>query len=293
MIAVDWGSSSLRAFRVESDGRVRETRRTDQGLLHVGGRFADVLGQLIDGWDDALVVLAGMVGSRQGWQEVPYVQAPVGLQDIAAGMRLLDGDAMPGRALWLVPGVSCFDAHQVPDVMRGEETQLCGLLPTLGAGSHHVLLPGTHSKHVRIVDGRIEGFSTFMTGEVFAVLRQHSLLGRMMVDAPHDDAAFADGMSMASRGDALLHHLFSVRTRALFDQLAPEQLTSYLSGLLIGHEVQSLSASGGTVQVIASDDLAARYLTALKLRGMQAALHGEESAARGMHLLAHARGLPV
>ena len=292
MIAVDWGSSSLRAFRLVRDGRIVERRRSDQGLLNADGRFAEVLGTLIDGWNDSLVVLAGMVGSRQGWMEVPYVQAPAGLREIAAGMRRLESAAIR-RELWLVPGLSCADAHGVPDVMRGEETQLCALLPLLGPGTHTVLLPGTHSKHVRVVDGHIEGFSTFMTGELFAVLRQHSLLGRMMVDAPHDATAFAEGVVMAERDGSLLHQLFSVRTRALFDQLQPAQLASYLSGLLIGTELQDIDAESAPVHVIAADGLADAYLSALALAGRSATRHAEDTVARGLYLLARAGELPV
>ncbi|WP_312682512.1 2-dehydro-3-deoxygalactonokinase [Stenotrophomonas chelatiphaga] len=292
MIAIDWGSSSLRAFRLDRDGHRVDSRRSDQGLLNADGRFAEVLETLIDGWDDALVVMAGMIGSRQGWMEVPYVQAPAGVQEIAAGMRRLQSAAVQ-RELWLVPGLSCMDVHGTPDVMRGEETQLCALLPVLGPGRHVVLLPGTHSKHARVVDGRIERFSTFMTGELFAVLRQHSLLGRMMVDAPLDAAAFAEGVAMAARDGSLLHQLFGVRTRALFDQLLPAQLASYLSGLLIGTELQDLDAHSAPVHVIAAEGLADAYLSALALVGRTATRHAEDTVARGLYLLARARELPI
>lgn len=292
MIAIDWGSSSLRAFRLDRDGQIVDSRRSDQGLLNADGRFAEALDGLIDGWDDALVVMAGMVGSRQGWMEVPYVQAPAGLREIAAGMRRLESAAVQ-RELWLVPGLSCADARGVPDVMRGEETPLCALLPLLGPGTNTVLLPGTHSKHVRVVDGRIERFSTYMTGELFAVLRQHSLLGRMMVDAPHDAAAFAEGVALAARDGSLLHRLFSVRTRALFDQLQPAQLASYLSGLLIGSELHDIDADGGALHVIAADGLADAYVSALALAGRTATRHAEETVARGLYLLARARELPM
>jgi 2-dehydro-3-deoxygalactonokinase len=152
MIAIDWGSSSLRAFRLDRDGQTVDSRRSDQGLLNANGRFAEVLEALIHGWDDALVVMAGMVGSRQGWREVPYVQAPAGLHEIAAGMQRLN-DAAIERELWLVPGLSCVDVHGVPDVMRGEETQLCALLPVLyppqaraGGGRAHPTVQHLHDR---------------------------------------------------------------------------------------------------------------------------------------------------
>lgn len=293
MIAVDWGTTSLRAFLLDEGGQVVDVRRSEQGLLQVAGRFAEVLDSLIDGWDARLVVMAGMVGSRQGWREVPYVAAPAGVADIAAGMQALPDDALHGRELWLVPGLQCEGAGRVPDVMRGEEAQLCGLLSVLEVGACQVLLPGTHSKHVQVVDGRVERFATFMTGELYAVLRQHSLLGRMMVDAPHDDDAFAQGVLMASNGGNPLHHLFGVRTRALFGQLAPEQLSSYLSGLLIGLELAGAGERGDHFHVIASAALAQHYLAALTLLGRRATSHGEALVARGIHQLACARELPV
>lgn len=291
MIAIDWGSSSLRAFRLGASGAIRDTRRADQGAMKCDGRFAEVLAGIVEGWDDRLVVMAGMIGSRQGWRDAGYVACPAGPADIAAQMQRLPHDAFPSREVWLVPGLSTIDAHQVPDVMRGEETQLCGVLPELGEGTHHVCLPGTHSKHVRVVDGRIDGFTTHMTGEVFELLCRHSVLARTMEEGPHDAAAFADGVAMAARSRDLLHPLFTVRSRALFDQLAPAQGASYLSGVLVGQELQALPDSVSHLHVISADNLAAPYLHAIRLRGGQATHHGEDAAARGLHRLAVLRGL--
>lgn len=293
MIGVDWGTSSLRAFRMDAKGRVLETRRSDQGLQHAGGRFAEVLSALLEGWDERCVLMGGMIGSRQGWMEVPYVRAPADLHTVADGMRCLPDDTLPGRTLWLVPGVATMDGAGVPDVMRGEETQVCGLLPVLGEGRHVVLLPGTHSKHVHVRDGRIEGFSTFLTGELFALLRQHSLLGRMMVAGEHDDAAFAEGVARSARDGELLHTLFGVRTRALFDELAPHRVSSYLSGLLIGHELRSLPPTTGRVHVIAATGLAHVYAAALQARDIQTIVHDEATVAVGLHQLAAAHALSM
>jgi len=291
MIAIDWGSSSLRAFRLDAAGAIRDTRRSEQGAMKCDGRFAEVLAGIVEGWDDRLVVMAGMIGSRQGWIDAGYVACPAGPADIAAQMQRLPQDAFPSREVWLVPGLSTVDAHQVPDVMRGEETQLCGVLPELGEGTHHVCLPGTHSKHVRVVDGRIDGFATHMTGEVFELLCRHSVLARTMEDGPHDAAAFADGVAMAARSRDLLHPLFTLRSRALFDQLAPSQGASYLSGVLVGHELQALPDGVSHLHFISAENLAAPYLQAIQLRGGQATHHNEDAAARGLHRLAVLRGL--
>lgn len=291
MIAIDWGSSSLRAFRLDASGAVRDARRSDQGVMKCDGRFADVLAAVIDGWDDITVLMAGMIGSRQGWRDAGYVACPAGPADIAARMQRLPEDAFPQREVWLVPGLSTVDAHGVPDVMRGEETQVCGVLAALGGGTHQVCLPGTHSKHVRVVDGCIDGFTTHMTGEVYEVLRRHSILGRTMDDGAHDAAVFADGVAMATRSRDLLHPLFSVRSRALFDELAPAQCASYLSGVLVGHELQALPDGIAHLRVVSATHLAGPYLHAIRLRGGHATHHDEDAAARGLHVLAVLRGL--
>ncbi|MFT3761817.1 MAG: 2-dehydro-3-deoxygalactonokinase [Pseudoxanthomonas sp.] len=291
MIAVDWGTSSLRAFRLDAAGVVLESRRSDQGAMKSQGCFGAVLAGIVEGWDDGLVIMSGMVGSRQGWKEVGYVECPVDAARIAAHLQPMPAGTLPGREIWLVPGLSAFDRDRVPDVMRGEETQVCGLLAQLGEGAHYVCLPGTHSKHVRLVDGRIDGFSTLMTGELFDLLRNHSLLGRLMEDGPLDAHAFAEGVAMAARPAGLLQQLFTVRSRALFDQFGPRQVPGYLSGLLIGHELRAVPDDVRHVHVVSADGLAAPYLEALRLRGLTATHHHEDAAAKGMHLLAGLRGL--
>ena len=137
MIAVDWGTSSFRAYRLDATGVVREQRSAAAGLLSCQGQFGAVLAQQLDGWNDPLVLMAGMVGSRSGWREVPDVACPAGQDEIAAGLCELDATALPGKRVFIVPGVSQRAAEGAPDVMRGEETQLLGLLDALsGAGPH-------------------------------------------------------------------------------------------------------------------------------------------------------------
>lgn len=227
MIAVDWGTSSFRAYRLDARGAVLEARSADKGIM-AAPPGPQVLEDVIGDWlGDAPVVMSGMVGSRQGWVEVPYVPCPAGLEEIGAAMReVRDG-------VWIVPGVSC--RHTAPDVMRGEEVQV------LGAGVDGLIcLPGTHSKWVQVREGRILRFSTAMTGEVYAVLKQHSILGRMMEDGVPQPDAFREGVQRSGEEGGLLHHLFGVRTRTLMGELAPAASPSYLSGLLIGHELRAL-----------------------------------------------------
>jgi 2-dehydro-3-deoxygalactonokinase len=291
MIAIDWGTTSLRAFRLDADGRVLEQRRSAQGIIKAAGHFADVLREAIAGWDDTLVVMAGMIGSRQGWFEMPYVDCPAGLDEIAAAMQRLPDTALAGRELWIVPGLRTRDGDGVYDVMRGEETQICGVLAQLDARRATVCLPGTHSKRATLVEGRIDGFATAMTGELFALLCEHSLLGRLMTEGGHDAEAFARGVAHAAREGDLLHHLFATRTLGLFDTLRSNQLRAFLSGLLIGHELNDLPADAGTVHLVGASALLAAYEAALAQRGHAVREHSELASAQGCFALAKRAGL--
>ncbi len=177
MIGVDWGTTSFRAFRIARDGTIRDRRTALRGLVNVpDNRFADTLREEIGPWlaaGEDHVLLSGMIGSRQGWKEAPYIPCPVGARDVAAGLVEIEFDWGQVR---LVPGLSATDEAGVAEVMRGEETQVFGVLEVMG-GSGLACLPGTHSKWVRVEGGRIVGFTTHMTGEAFAALRGHTILG--------------------------------------------------------------------------------------------------------------------
>jgi 2-dehydro-3-deoxygalactonokinase len=298
MIAVDWGGSSLRLYRLDAQGGILDKRRSDQGVLACGGRFAEVLAAQIEGWGDTLVVLSGMVGSRNGWHEMPYLDCPADLQELARAMRELDTHGLTGRRLWLTPGLRHCPPSGVLDVMRGEETQILGLPASLSSGMHQVCLPGTHSKWVTLQDGRIRRFSTSMTGEVYALLRRHSILGKLMAEDDHGFAedAFDGGLDRSGGPGGLLHHLFGVRTEGLFERYAGDELPSFLSGLLIGHEIRGLRASGSPpgpapMHVIGSDHLRTRYARGFARLGVDAFWHDEDRVAVGLHRLAESAGL--
>jgi 2-dehydro-3-deoxygalactonokinase len=186
-----------------------------------------------------------------------------------------------------VPGLSGVDASGVAEVMRGEETQVFGVAPLLREGGI-ACLPGTHSKWVRIEGGRIVSFTTHMTGEAFAMLRNQTILGRTMRDGPADGAPFDAGVVRSADAGGLLHHLFGVRALVLADQLAESEAPAYLSGILIGHEVRAALAgsAGGVVQLIGAPDLTALYAKAITACGGYAERHDGEAAARGMALIA-------
>jgi 2-dehydro-3-deoxygalactonokinase len=288
MIGVDWGTTSFRAFRVARDGTIRDRRTSPRGILKVpDGRFGDTLREEIGPWlalGEDRVLLSGMVGSRQGWKEAPYLPCPAGAADLAGALVDIGFD---WARVKLVPGLSGTDDSGVAEVMRGEEAQVMGV-PSLLRDGGIACLPGTHSKWVRVEGGRITGFTTHMTGEAFATLRGHTILGRMMRDGPAGGAPFDAGLARSGEPGGLLHHLFGVRALALADRLPETESPAYLSGILIGHEVRAAlaQAGGAVVQVIGAPDLTALYAGAIAACGGYAERHDGEAAARGLGLIA-------
>jgi 2-dehydro-3-deoxygalactonokinase len=288
MIAIDWGTSSFRAYRLAPDGTIADKRRAELGILAVtDGKFAEALEGQVSDWleaDAAPVVMSGMIGSRQGWKEAPYAQCPAGVKEIAAGMvEVRWGSA---RSAWIVPGLSCRDAQGVPDVMRGEETQLLGALDDVSERSAWVCLPGTHSKWARLEAAKIMRFATYMTGEVFAVMKAHSILGRMMEDTRLDPVAFESGVLRARDSGGLLHHMFGVRARGLSGDLSDDESGAYLSGLLIGHELAAIPRLIGAVYLLGAPQLTHLYAEALKCYGVDAGILDADAAVRGLFKLA-------
>ena len=298
MIAVDWGTSSFRAYRLDAAGQVLDQRSAASGLLACGGVFEPVLTAQLAGWDDPTILMAGMIGSRSGWQEVPYVDCPAGIAEVAAGLLEVAAPSLPGRRVWIVPGLAHHPRGAPPEVMRGEETQIFGLPAELSdAGSHCICLPGTHSKWVQLEQGRIMSWRTAMTGEVYALLRQHSLLAVLMPrnasEDADDEAAFLQGVDASGRDGGLLHHLFGVRSQGLFGSLPPALSPSYLSGLLIGHELRTMGAGTGQVQLVGGARLVRRYQQALAHLGVSTQCHGEALSSSGLHRIARVRSVTV
>ena len=281
MIGVDWGTTNMRAFRLR-DGAVIGRAEGGPGLLAVPpGGFAGALRDLVGPWlaaGERRILMAGMVGSRQGWVETPYLPCPADLAGLAEAVVAVP---FAGAAVRVVPGLSARDGAGVPEVMRGEEVQLAGVMGGLPPRAT-VCLPGTHSKWARVECGVIAGFATHMTGEVFALLRGHSILGRLMAaEAAHDKAAFARGMARARDAGGLLHHLFGVRALGLFGELGEGEGPSFLSGLLIGHEVRA-AAPEGVVHLVGTPGLCALYAAALRQFGVDAAVADADAAAAGL-----------
>lgn len=290
-LGIDWGTSSFRAYRLDSDGGVLDVRRADAGIRMIDdGDFEGAFEHLVGDWLDVdagvPVVLSGMIGSRQGWLEAPYLECPAAVDDLGAALVPLD--LARGRRVHLAPGLSTRSATGVPDVMRGEEVQILGAVDRLGVDRVTICLPGTHSKWVRVENARVTGFATHMTGEAFEVLRRHTILGKTIDHAAWDDSAFDAGVDRSGDAGGLLHHLFGVRAAGLFGDLDPTTAGSFLSGLVVGHELRAAVAThdGSTVCLIGEGGLVALYRRALRRIGVAAQEGPADAAARGLFRLA-------
>jgi len=300
LIALDWGTSNLRASLLDAGGSDIETRSAPGGVMAVqGGRFAEALLALCGDWIlrfDCPLVGSGMVGSRQGWKEAPYLACPAGLAEAARQLTTVTIDAATGRQLHIAPGLKCTDPAGLFDVMRGEETQIWGA--RLPDGTTCVL-PGTHSKWAWLGGaGVIRTFRTFMTGELFGLLTQHGILGRLMVFGRHRPEDFVAGVRLGLQGHAALSHtVFAARTAGLMGRVAPEGLPDYLSGILIGGEIGAAAASleasqrAAGVVLIGDDDLCQRYALALEVHGIASRRAPAGTTTSGQWRIAGAGGL--
>lgn len=293
-LAVDWGTTNLRAWVVGEDGCAVRQKEFPLGVGRLAAgeaalRFADTVRPQMDA-EDLPALLCGMIGSNLGWTLAPYVDCPANVAQLRKNLRQAP---IEGPPVWIVPGLRCERPDGGPDVMRGEETHVLGWAaedPARLHGEQLICHPGTHAKWVRLVDGRIEGFVTSMTGELFHVLGHHSVL--QVRDSDDDDAAFEEGIEAAGDGGALASRLFTARARVVGGEMPPERVKSYLSGLLIGAEIAAVPTLLGVgpetpVAVIGDLQLARRYVRALQGRGYDAAVHdGEAAVLAGLKVLA-------
>ena len=295
LVAFDWGTSSLRAWLLDAAGTVQDEASAPLGILKVpGGDFDAVFRQVAGAWIESgatAAIASGMIGSRQGWAEAPYAGCPADEAALVAGLITVPTSLKV--ALRIVPGVSRIDADGIPDVMRGEETQIIGDAPA--AGRRLYVLPGTHSKWALAEDGRITWFASSMTGETFAVLAEHSILGRLMDGRAHDPAAFRRGLGVgAASGGGLLRRLFSARTLGLFGELDPKAIGAYLSGLLIGAEVAdaratvaaATGAAPDSVTIVGGAELSARYAEAIDAAGLSSRIAPADTTVKGLWRIA-------
>ena len=306
LIALDWGTTSLRVYRFGNDGQVAASRQLAAGILQVAtdgsaSGFADAFEQACGDWLRAApasaVIACGMIGSAQGWREAAYLDVPLSVDDL--GRTLTEVGTPSGAVLHIIPGLIARGA--LPDVMRGEETQVAGAIERGDAGhpgDERIVLPGTHSKWVRVRDRRIVEFRTFMTGEVFAALCEHTILGRTMRrSAVPDLDAFDRGVAVARSPEArggILSTMFSTRTLGLVGALSAEAQADYLSGMLIGFEIAAMEDLGerpGPIVLVGGDDLCQRYRRALVALGHPSPAIATGATERGLWQVARAAGL--
>ena len=295
LIGIDWGTSSLRAFLIGMQGEVLDSVTTGEGIMQIPDRNFDVVfDRLVGSFQSNAglpIVVSGMITSRNGWVETPYVTMPTGPEHLARS--LVRHQSQSGALIHFVTGATT-EHISGPDVMRGEETQIIGSA-ALGLSDGVFVMPGTHSKWVHVAGGKIQDFATYMTGEVFASLKDHTILGTLMEVGDFDLPAFQKGVSAAQdRRANLLHDLFHVRTLPLMGKLKETETADFLSGLLIGTEIVAAlrkNEAAKRVTIVGRNDLADRYEIALQAVGISCHRAPDDIAAKGHFLIAQAAGL--
>lgn len=270
-IAVDWGTTNRRAYRIEY-GAVAATFRDDRGVKAMAGQgYEAEVAAIRDRLGDLPMLMAGMVGSTIGWREAPYAAVPAGLHALAASLLAIDDRTA------IVPGLSLNDGTRA-DVMRGEEVQLLGAIAAGLAPADALLCqPGTHCKWARMAAGEVAQFATAMTGELFALLKDHSILGAQLSSEVTPGPAFVEGVRRGAQGD-LATALFGIRAASVLGTLMPNDAPSRASGILIGADVAAQVRAHDTVHILADPALGALYASAVETLGGTAKLVDSHAA---------------
>jgi 2-dehydro-3-deoxygalactonokinase len=284
-IAVDWGTTNRRAYRVAADSGCTDEMEDDRGILAVGqGGFEPAVAEIRTRLGDLPMLMGGMVGSNRGWVEAPYAPCPAGLPELAQRLRWVEPDRIA-----IVPGVA-WDSGDHADVMRGEEVQVLGaygdgLVPADALVCH----PGTHNKWIRLEDGRITAFRTVMTGELFNLLKGNSILADLLKQPAGPGEAFEAGVRRGLDCEDLTAELFSVRARVLLAKARAEDAASFTSGLLIGTDLRIGLRFAGEAEIVvmARPELTALFAAALRQAGRSAReLDGETAFLAGARHIA-------
>ena len=289
-IAVDWGSTNFRAYRVDVNGNVIDQVSSDQGVAKISrDDMPAIVDALVIRWPEeaGAIFCCGMIASTIGWENIPYLQCPISATGLAATLPILE---IGGHVLHVSPGLSCQSIFGQPDVMRGEEIQYLGYLSALPEGSNiqgMICMPGTHSKWLSVQKGEAKHFSTTMTGDIFAALSQNGLLRTHLTETVTFSAAFIEGLEYARSGGSLPRQLFSVRSRVVTGDLKNKDAASYASGLLIGSEIDdALQAyadyiGSEAITLIGSIALCDLYKNALEHFGQSARIIESHNACIG------------
>lgn len=290
LVLIDWGTSGRRVWLINNAGQTIDKRSDKIGMLSLRpGEFAQSLSEIIAGWPPRPVLMSGMVGARQGWCEAPYIDCPCDLAVLARSLH-----PVPDRGqTWIVPGLRYRDASGAIDVMRGEETQILGAQAKIDA-VETVLLPGTHSKWVRVERRQVVGFRTYLTGELYDVLLNHSSIGRTSADVEPNAEAFIRGAALGETEGDLLGRLFAARAAVVGGDLPAKHVASFLSGILIAREVADALAhhrSDSPLALIGRPDLTEHYRTVLESRDVSLFALDGDVARDGLLAIARERGL--
>lgn len=279
-IAIDWGSTHLRAWLYRS-GECVDSLQLPYGVSRlVEHSPREIFDKYVAPWrrqEEMPVVMAGMIGSDAGWQPVPYLACPVLLHELSSQLYAV------AENVWIVPGLKT-----ARNVMRGEETQLLGAMQLSPAACY--VMPGTHSKWVQVNGGAVKGFETAMTGELHYMLMNHSLIGKGLPEQRDDSAAFAAGLQSGLESPALINKLFEARAARVLGDLPPEAVSEWLSGLLIGAEVSTLRGDTTKVTLVGGESLCHRYRQACTAAGIQVSdIAGDTAFQQGIRSLLDAR----
>lgn len=290
-VAVDWGTTHMRAMLCDSEMSSPVDKIEGNGISNLRNSPADELLRAIKPWTSKYgkvdLLLGGMVGADLGWRSTPYLECPLELRDLASELVTFREN---GHRVAIVPGVGCTNLLGQPDFMRGEEIQVLGWIKRSERAANAILcLPGTHTKWARLRDGRLDGFTTSLTGELYALLKDYSVLVQPNVrkSSTCDVAEFMKGVDVAAKhGSQLLHTLFSARSRVLSGLGATDGASSYLSGLLIGSDVKSAMSHSdetvGAIELIGTPDLCKRFALALERMGYESNISdGDEMVLEG------------
>lgn len=297
MIAIDWGTTNCRASLLDATGKELDTRRASEGA---GGlkscEFEAVFERLVKGWPDLPVWICGMAGSRQGWREAPYLACPAALSELACKITQITTSS--GRVVRLIPGLLFKDERGNADIMRGEETQIAGLLARQPGFEGLAIMPGTHCKWVSVKADKVLRFQTFLTGELYSLLATASILRHSVsaheADVPADHPAFLSGIEDALTGTVpLVAGLFQIRTQDVLNGAQKDDSAARLSGLMIGAEFAAATSAGWANEtsnacIIGGRGLTPLYAKACEMAGLKPqTLYGLDASTSGLWYLAH------
>lgn len=280
MLVADWGTTSLRIYVLDENGGIVTKRTSDKGILVAKTLGFDKTFELeADGLlDDQQILLGGMIGSRNGWVETEYVDCPATLEGIANRLDTVTWRSQSGisRTAKITPGVRFLGENGMSDIMRGEELQILGLMQQITDKHATIVLPGTHSKWVSVTNNTISTFRTYMTGEVFELLANQSILKSETKTEPFDNNVFLDGVKLGSTENSLTNLIFQARTQLINGKLQPSSSDSFLSGILIGNEISHEVRNQRLIHLISNAKLSKLYSMALQHFNIESVTHDED-----------------